>query len=98
MSPGQLKRLRRIERRSLPEALAAYRAGRISARMLDSMLYLSPTEQRAELERRLRIAQERGHKSQLAAQTIRDYLDEVHDRIDLQDSAGRIGQALSVAV
>jgi hypothetical protein len=88
------KRLRRIQRRAIPEVVAALEAGQISVRMADTLLYLPPGQQRAQLERRLAAARERQRKSQLVAQTIRRYLDSAQ-QIDLAALRDLIQAALS---
>jgi hypothetical protein len=97
MSPGALKRIRRVERRSLPEALAAYHGGLISVRTLDLMLYWPPERQRTELERRLSDARERERKHRLVAETIRDYLNKLGERrVDLDALSKTIREALTI--
>lgn len=95
-SVGQLKRLRRVERRSLPEALAAYRAGQLSARTLDSLLYLPREQQQAELTRRLAEARQREENHRKVAAAIKLYLDQLgKQRVDLIELSKRIKEALS---
>jgi hypothetical protein len=90
------KRHRRIERRAIPAVLEAYRAGKISAKRADLLLYLPPTEQAAELERRLSDAREREAKHRRAAATLRGYLDGLNGQPpDLHQLNGIIRKALS---
>jgi hypothetical protein len=90
------KRHRRIERRASAEVLEAYRAGRITARRADILLYLPADQQAAELERRLALAREREARHRLVADAIRTYLDSLNGRqVDLHQLAGIIRQALS---
>jgi hypothetical protein len=75
MSPGQKKRLRRIElraSRSLKDALAT---GTISPRKADTLLYLPETEQRIELERILHEQERTALRCKAAVQTIKRHLD-----------------------
>ena len=65
--------------------------------MGDTLLLLAPQEQRTQLERRLAAVQERQRKSQLAAKTIRSYLDSAQ-RIDLSELQCRIREALATTV
>jgi hypothetical protein len=88
------KRLRRIERRGTPELVAAMRAGQISVRTADSLFYLPPGEQRAQLEHRLAALEQRERRSKAVAATIRSYLDS-GQRIDLGELQGRIRSALA---
>jgi hypothetical protein len=95
-SPGQLKRLRRVERRSLPEALAAYHAGQLSARTLDSMLYLPREQQQAELTRRLSEARQREERHRTVATAIKQYLDGLgNQKVDLVELSKIIKKALA---
>ena len=96
-STTKAKRSRRIERRAIPEIVEAMRSGQISVRMADTLLCLPPEQQRAELERRLRLAQEREQKSKAAASVIRNYLD-AHAQIDLEALRLLIRTALSSSV
>jgi hypothetical protein len=90
------KRHRRIERRASAEVLEAYRAGRITARSADILLYLPAAEQAAELERRLFEAPERVARHRLVAKAIRDYLDGLGRRkVDLVELGKFIQNALS---
>jgi hypothetical protein len=78
------KRHRRIERRASAEVLEAYRAGQITARRADILLYLPAAEQVAELERRLSEARQREESHRTVAMTIRQYLDDLGNRkVDL---------------
>jgi hypothetical protein len=93
-STTKAKRIRRIERRGSPELVDALRAGLISARTADSLFYLPPEEQRARLERRLAVAEERQRRSRLVAGVIRRYLDSAR-RIDLEALRSLIQGALA---
>jgi hypothetical protein len=88
------KRIRRIERRAIPELIEAMRCGRASVRMADTLLYLSPEQQRAELERRLTAAHRREQKSKAIAGVIRTYLDG-HRQVDLETLRSLIQAALA---
>jgi hypothetical protein len=90
------KRIRRVERRAIPEVAEAMRNGQISVRLADTLLCLSPREQRAQLDRRLRLAQERERKSNAIAGVIRGYLD-AHKEIDLEALRSLIQAALARA-
>ena len=81
-STTKAKRLRRVEKRSLPEVLDAVHAGKLSPRVADQLLYLSPTRQRVELAKRLRTAEEREQLTHRVAEVIRNYLDH-HQTVDL---------------
>jgi hypothetical protein len=96
-STTKAKRIARIERRGSPELVDALRRGLISARTADNLFYLPTEEQRTQLERRLAAAREREGRSQLAAQTIRSYLDSAQ-RIDLAELQCRIRKALATTV
>jgi hypothetical protein len=87
------KRIRRIERRAIPELVEAMRNGQISVRMADTLLLLPAEAQLAQLQRRLNEAAQRECKSQLAARTIREYLGRC-ERIDLEELQGCIREAL----
>jgi hypothetical protein len=71
------------------------RTGAISIRTADTLLYLPPNQQVAELDRRLRALQEREHKSRTASAIIRQYLDSAPQRIDLEELRRRIQAALA---
>jgi hypothetical protein len=92
-STTKAKRIRRIERRGTPELVEGMHSGQISVRMADTLLALPAEEQRTQLQRRLAAARERQRRSQLAAQTIRRYLDSAQ-RIDLSELQRRIREAL----
>ncbi len=95
-SPGHLKRLSRIRRRAIPAVRQAYENGDISARMADTLLYLSPTKQAAELARRLVETAERERKHRLVAEAIRTYLGDLNGRrVDLIELNQRIRLALA---
>jgi hypothetical protein len=70
------------------------RDGLISIRLADTLLYLPPEEQLLQLKRRLAAAEEWERRSQLAAQTIRRYLDSA-ERIDLGELQCRIRNELT---
>jgi hypothetical protein len=90
------KRLRRVERRGLPETVQAYRQGLISLRKADQLLYLSPARQRMELARILSAAAQRQRTSRLVADTIRGYLDNLGNRrLDLNELNRILKEALS---
>jgi hypothetical protein len=89
------KRHQRIERRASPPVLEAYRAGRITARRADILLYLPAAEQAAELERRLSEVHEREERQRAVASAIKRYLDTLNGRpVDLHQLSGIIRQAL----
>ena len=95
--PGytKLQRVSRIKRRALPAVVAAFEAGKISAKRADLLLHLNPREQALELERRLSEAREREARHRLVAETIRRYLDARDGgRVDLVELAGLIRGAL----
>jgi hypothetical protein len=95
ISSGQKKRISRITRRAIPAVQAAYRDGRISARMADTLLYLGPKKQKAELERRLSEVKQREARHRLAATAISEYLDNLNGTPpDLHQLAGIIKGAL----
>jgi hypothetical protein len=75
LSAGTKKRLSRIRRRATPEVQAAFDAGHISARRADTLLYLEPKEQLAELNRLLVARQDVQRRSQIAAAVIKQHLD-----------------------
>lgn len=89
------KRLRKVQRRAIPE-VAALQRGQISARRADILLYLPPAQQLAELSRRLQATEERTRKARLAAQVIAGYLDTAR-QIDLEELRCRLGAALARA-
>ena len=90
------KRHRRIERRASAEVLEAYRAGRITARRADILLYLPADQQVAELERRLSEVHEREARHAVVSATIKRYLDELGDqRVDLIELGKIIREALA---
>jgi hypothetical protein len=94
-SPGHIKRVSRIKRRASAEVREAYESGQISARMADTMLYLPADRQRVELQRRLSEAKAREHKNQLAAETIRGYLDTLNGRpVDLHQLSNNLRASL----
>jgi hypothetical protein len=72
--------------------LEALRAGTLSLRRADTLLYLPLEEQHALLAAKANES----HKYQLAARTIRRYLDE-HQRVDLVELASQLRTALSPA-
>jgi hypothetical protein len=71
------------------------RTGAISVRTADTLLYLPPDQQAAELERRLHALQERQRKSRTASTVIRQYLDSAPERIDLEELRSLIQAALA---
>jgi hypothetical protein len=87
------KRISRVLRRGSPELVDALRRGLISVRTADSLFYLPLQQQQAQLQRRLAAVQQRQRRSQLAAQTIRRYLDSAQ-RIDLSELQHRIRETL----
>jgi hypothetical protein len=93
-STTKAKRIRRIERRAIPELVEAMRNGRISVRMADTLLLLPAEAQLAQLQRRLNEAAQRECKSQLAARTIRQYLNG-HQKVDLEALRSLIQAALA---
>lgn len=99
-SPGQLKRIRRIQRKASPKVVAAYREGKISARLADTLLYLPPGQQARELTRRLKVIEKRTQVNRITAETIRRYLDTParranKKRIDLNELAAAIREAVN---
>ena len=74
-SVGTKKRISRIGRCAVPEVLAAYQAGQISARRADTLLYLPPEEQRAQLEGLLAEQALVARRSKLAAEIIKKHVD-----------------------
>jgi hypothetical protein len=95
-SPGTTKRISRIRRRASPEVREAYENGLISAKCADLLLYKSPSEQAAELNRRLTKARERETRHGLAAAAIRTYLDGLGERkVDLIELGKIIQNALA---
>jgi hypothetical protein len=93
-STTKAKRLSRIRRRGSPQLVAALDAGAISVRTADTLLYLPPDQQAAELNRRLQALQERERKSQTASTVIRQYLDSAPKQIDLEELRSLIQEAL----
>ena len=93
-STTKAKRIRRIERRGSPELVDALHRGLISVRTADSLFYLPLQQQQAQLQRRLAAVQQRQRRSQLAAQTIRSYLDGTQ-KIDLEALRSLIKGALA---
>jgi hypothetical protein len=93
-STTKATRIRRIETRGTPQLLEAMRTGAISVRTADTLLYLPPDQQVAELNRRLQALQERERKSQTASMVIRRYLDSAPKRIDLEELRTLIQTAL----
>jgi hypothetical protein len=82
LSKGTRKRLSRIKRRAVPEVQEAFSSGqeafssgRISARRADSLLYLAPEEQRQELARLLAAHEATEHRSRIAAEVVKSYVD-----------------------
>ena len=92
-SNTRAKRISRIERRGTPELVEAMRSGKISSRTADTLFYLPAEEQRVQLKRRLAAVEQREHRSQTAAQVIRDYLGGAQ-RVDLVELQVAIRSAL----
>jgi hypothetical protein len=74
VSVGQKKRLSRIARRAEPEVRAAFEAGKISARRADTLLYLEPAQQLAELTRLLAVQEEAARRSRIVASIIKAHV------------------------
>ena len=92
----QVKRLRRVERRAIPEIVAAVHTGKLSVRLADQLLYLPKAQQKVELERRLALAQERETRNRLVAETVRSYLDTLNgQKVDLHQLGKIIQNALA---
>jgi hypothetical protein len=83
------KRARRIERRAIPEVVAAVHAGKLSMRLADELLYLPRARQRNELQRRLKSIEDRQRISGRVALEIRRYLD-THAKVDLLELDRRL--------
>jgi hypothetical protein len=94
MSPGHKKRLRRLELRGSPELKAALASGRLSARICETILYMPKAQQSKELRRRLHAQDDAEHRSQVAAETIRKYLDSC-DKVNLEDLRRQIRAAIA---
>jgi hypothetical protein len=92
-STTKAKRFRRIELRGSPELAQAMHDGLISVRTADSLFYLPPEEQRAQLERRLAALEQRERRSKAVAGVIRNYLDSTK-QIDLEALRSLIREAL----
>jgi transcription elongation GreA/GreB family factor len=90
----ETKRLRRVERRAIPEIVAAVHTGQLSVRLADQLLYLPKAEQKAELDRRLEAVEDRERISALVARTIREYLDTA-SKVDLKELNQRIRSAIA---
>src|SRR5207249_3512857 len=90
------KRARRVERRAIPEVLAAVHAGKLSLRLADELLYLPRARQRAELRRRMKSIEDRERISARVALEIREYLD-THppNKIDLLELGCQIRAAIA---
>ena len=73
-SAGQRKRISRIRPRAIPEVVQAFEAGKISARRADTLLYLPPDEQRAQLNALLAEQALIARRSRIAAEVIRKHL------------------------
>jgi hypothetical protein len=89
----QARRLRRVERRAIPEIVAAVHTGKLSLRLVDQVLYLPKAEQKAELHRRLNAIEDRERISAAVARTIREYLNTT-SKVDLQELNERIRSAI----
>ena len=74
-SEGQKKRLSRIHRRATPPVVQAYEAGKISARKADTLLYLEPDAQLAELNKILERQNEVARRSRITTKVLRDYVE-----------------------
>jgi hypothetical protein len=74
MSPGQKKRLRRVELRACEEVKAALSKGDISPRRADTLLYLPVGEQKLELERILAEKGERAFRCRRVVEILRRHL------------------------
>jgi hypothetical protein len=74
-SRGHLKRLSRIKRRAIAEVQEAFSAGQISAHRADTLLYLPPEEQRAQLNALLAEQADIARRSRIAAQVIKAHID-----------------------
>jgi hypothetical protein len=75
MSPGQRKRLRRIQLRATSELKDALATGAITPRKADTLLYLPVPEQQAELQRILHHRARMVLRCKAAVQTIKRHLD-----------------------
>jgi hypothetical protein len=75
MSPGQKKRLRRIQLRATRELKDALASGAVTPRKADTLLYLSPSAQQTELARILQDRARTVLRCKVAAQTIQQHLD-----------------------
>jgi hypothetical protein len=96
--PGytKLQRVSRIRRRALPAVVAAFEAGKISAKRADLLLHLNPREQALELECRLSEAHEHEARHRAVAGAIKPYLDDLGNRkVDLIELSKIIRQALA---
>jgi hypothetical protein len=93
---SSVRRARRIERRCIAPVIDALHTGQISARSADVFLRLPASEQALELERRLRLAEERERVSRIAAKTIEQYLDgrAGKGQIDMAELAATLREAL----
>ncbi len=92
----QAKRLRRVERRAIPEVIEAVHAGKLSVRMADQLLYLPRGKQKAELRSRLKAIEDRERISGTAAEAIRGYLNALDgNRPDLHQLAGIVRSVLA---
>ena len=74
LSEGTRKRISRIARRATPLVREAFKAGKISVRRADQLLYLQPDQQRAELSRLLAVREEAARRSRIAAEVIRRHV------------------------
>jgi hypothetical protein len=95
MSPGQRKRLRRIELRASQPVKDAFARSLISARCADRLLYLVEPEQQTELERILHDREQMALRCKAAVQTIKRHLnsgskDLLQLRSDLREACKRV--------
>jgi len=95
LSTGTRKRISRIRRRAIPEVLAAYEAGQISAKRADLLLYLPSRQQRKQLTTLLDSVSNKERRCRMAAEVIEQYLANREGPIDLQAVAGEIRAAVA---
>jgi hypothetical protein len=74
MSPGQKKRLRRVERRACEEVKAALARGDITLRRADTLLYLPTSEQKLKLERILADKERTAIRCRRAVEILRRHM------------------------
>jgi len=58
----------------MPEVLAAFEQGKISAKRADLLLYLEPHQQLSELDRLLSAQEDVARRSRIAAAVIRNHI------------------------